>query len=276
MRLRTGAGTDTGRVREQNEDVYMVRAEQGLFVVCDGMGGAPAGEVASQMAAETILEQLNGAAQATDSTSDERGYLWQTSRLAEAVRRSNQLIYVQAQHDPRQAEMGTTVVGAWITHHIASVAHVGDSRAYLWHDNHLEPLTRDHSLVEAQVRAGLLDREKSAQSEHQNILVRVLGRQPKVHVDVNEVPLQPGDYLLLCSDGLTRMVEERTLAQAIFQLRDPQRICDYLIDAANRNGGADNITVVVVEVLGSWWRRFSDRWKRHAGGGHDGDAIPTV
>lgn len=278
MRLRVGAATDTGRVRELNEDVYMLRAELGLFVVCDGMGGAPAGEVASQMAAETIFEQLNGAVQETGAWEpvDEQGYLPQTSRLAEAVRQSNQFIYRQAQQNPCQAEMGTTVVGAWIAQHIASVAHVGDSRAYVWHNDQLEPVTRDHSLVEAQVRAGVLDREKSLQSEQQNILLRVLGREPEVQVELNEVPVQPGDYLLLCSDGLTRMVPEPMLAQAIFQLRDPQRICDYLVDAANRNGGVDNITVVVVEVVGTWWRRFWNRWRRDTRWGHDAEAHPTV
>jgi serine/threonine protein phosphatase PrpC len=278
MRLRVGAATDTGRVRELNEDVYLLRPEESLFVVCDGMGGCPAGEVASQMAIEAIQEQLNGAAQETPASAlaEEQGYLPQTSRLAQAVRRSNQVIYDQAQKDPRQAEMGTTIVGTWITDHIASVAHVGDSRAYLWHNGRLEPLTRDHSLVEAQVRAGLLDRESSRQSEEQNILLRVLGREPEVEVELNEVPVQPGDYLLLCSDGLTRMVPEPTLADAIFQLRDPQRICKYLIDTANRNGGADNITVVVVEVPARWWRRIGKRWRRQAGGAHDGQTHSAV
>jgi serine/threonine protein phosphatase PrpC len=265
MRLRVGAGTDKGRVRELNEDMYLLRAEQGLFVVCDGMGGAPAGEVASEIAVQTIVQQLNGTARdagASAGNGEPSGYLAQTSRLAAAVRRSNQVIYNQAQQDPRQAGMGTTVVGAWIGRHIASVAHVGDSRAYLWHKDSLEPLTRDHSLVEAHVRAGLLDRETSLQSAQQNILLRVLGRTPDIEVELNEVPVQPGDYLLLCSDGLTRMVPDAMLGEAIVQLRDPQRICDYLIDAANANGGADNITVVVVEVMGSWWRRLSNLWRR--------------
>jgi PPM family protein phosphatase len=278
MRLRVGAATHIGRVRALNEDVYLVRAERGLFVVCDGVGGAPAGEVASQMAADRILEQLgtpNGTTAALSSV-DERRYLPQTTRLVEAVRHSNQFIYNEARRDPRHAEMGTTIVGAWLSQHIASVAHVGDSRAYLWHNDRLEPLTRDHSLVEAQIRAGLLDRADSLQSEHQNVLVRVLGREPDVDVDVTEVPVQPGDYLLLCSDGLTRMVPEPALADAIFDLREPQRICDYLIETANLNGGADNITVVVVEVASSWWRRLSKRWSRDISGGRDAETYSAV
>ena len=274
MRLRVGARTDTGRVRALNEDVYVSRPEQGLFVVCDGMGGAPAGEVASQVAVETILEQLDAADEeaAVETGADGRSYLPRTNRLAQAVRRSNQVIYDQGRNDPRQAEMGTTVVGAWVTQHIASVAHVGDSRAYLFHENHLEQLTQDHSLVEAEVRAGLMDREQSRQADHQNVLLKVLGGAPDVDVELSEVPLQPGDYLLLCSDGLTRMVPERTLTQAIGELQNPQRICDYLIDAANRNGGADNITVIVVEVVDRWWRRMANRWNRQAGRGHDAEA----
>jgi PPM family protein phosphatase len=265
MRLRAGAGTDTGRVRALNEDVYVSRIDQGLFMVCDGMGGAPAGEVASQMAANIIVDRLDTSGNGTETQDDaEQNFLPRTNRLAEAVRRSNQIIYAQGQHDPRRAEMGTTVVGAWLSGHIASVAHVGDSRAYLWHRNHLELLTCDHSLVEAQVRAGTMDREQTRHADNQNVLLRVLGGGPDVDVDLSEVPVQPGDYLLLCSDGLTRMVPDAILSDAIGRLRDPQRICDFLIDAANRQGGADNITVVVVQVVESWWRRLATRWNRQA------------
>jgi serine/threonine protein phosphatase PrpC len=246
MRLRVGAGTDTGRVRDLNEDAYALRAEEGLFVVCDGMGGAPAGEVASQMAIDAILRQLNGQNDGRALAPAPDAYLPHTTRLADAVRRSNAFIYERAQVQPDCAGMGTTMVGAWIRQHIAGVAHVGDSRAYLWHDEHLEPLTRDHSLS----------------GPHANVLVRVLGREPEVDVELNEVAVQPGDYVLLCSDGLTRMVPEQAMAEAIHRFRDPQRICDYLIAAANTNGGADNITVVVVEVAGRWWPRLWSRWTR--------------
>ena len=262
MRLRAGAGTDRGRVRKLNEDAYVSRAGRGLFLICDGMGGAPAGEVASQIAVEAILARLDGTAQRMlDAPIAERGYLPQTRRLADAVRESNRAIYGRAQENPDHARMGTTVVGAWITEHVASLAHVGDSRAYLWHDGRLEPLTRDHSLVEAHVHAGLLDREESVHSTQHNVLVRVLGREPDVEVDLREVPVQPGDYVLLCSDGLTRMVPEGDLGQAIGRLRHPQRICDHLVDAANAGGGADNITVVVVEVVNGWWGRLARRWR---------------
>ena len=256
MRLRVGARTDTGRVRPQNEDAYMSQAEQGLFVVCDGMGGAPAGEVASAMAIQAIARELEdrqngGALEASP-------FLPHTQRLVDAVRQSNEFIYGEAQRDPRQAGMGTTIVGAWIREQIAGVAHVGDSRAYLWHNDRLEPLTRDHSLMEAHIEAGLADEGRSLPVEQQNVLVRVLGREPAVDVDVTEVPVRSGDYVLLCSDGLTRMVAEPELANAIRTYQDPQQICDQLIATANMNGGADNITVVVVEVTGGWWDRLLD------------------
>jgi protein phosphatase len=261
MHLRVGAATSTGRVRELNEDAYMVRIGQGLFVVCDGMGGAPAGEVASQIAVSAIAEQFKAAERGdrAPQPDDERHYLPQTSRLADAVRRSNRRIHRQAQCEPAQAGMGTTVVSAWIGEHIASVAHVGDSRAYLWHDDRLEPLTRDHSL-----------------EEEQNVLVRVLGREPEVDVDLREVPLRPGDYLLLCSDGLTRMVPDGELSETIRRCREPQRICDRLIAAANRNGGSDNITVVVVQVTGGWWRQVVNRWRRAPGRGQNAKADAAV
>jgi serine/threonine protein phosphatase PrpC len=257
MRLRVGAATDRGRVREMNEDVYGVRLNEGLFVVCDGMGGCLAGEVASRMAVDTILQELDDSAHegAASQVREDEGYLSQTSRLAEAVRRSNQVIYDRAQQDPQQTGMGTTMVGAWISDHIASVAHVGDSRAYLWRRNALEPLTRDHALA-----------------DQQNVLLRVLGRNPDVDVELNEVPVQQGDYLVLCSDGLTRMVPEDAVANAIVDIRDPQTICNHLIDAANRNGGQDNITLVVVEVRRSWWWRVADRWLGKTRGGRDGQA----
>ncbi|HEU4692837.1 MAG TPA: Stp1/IreP family PP2C-type Ser/Thr phosphatase [Vicinamibacterales bacterium] len=262
MRLRVGARTDTGRVRPQNEDAYMSRAEDGLFVVCDGMGGAPAGEVASEMAIQSIARQLTDDHR-NGSAAESSPFMPHTTRLLDAVRQSNEFIYGQAQKDPRQAGMGTTVVGAWIREQIAGVAHVGDSRAYLWHDDRLEPLTRDHSLIEAHVEAGLIDEGRQLPIEQQNVLVRVLGREPAVDVDVTEVPLQSGDYVLLCSDGLTRMVPEAEVAKAIRTFQEPQQICDHLIAAANENGGADNITVVVVEVTGGWWRRLIDEVGGH-------------
>jgi len=252
----------------------MSRAEEGLFVVCDGMGGAPAGEVASEMAIQAIARELKD--RENGDALEASPFLPHTQRLVDAVRQSNEFIYGEAQKDPRQAGMGTTIVGAWICEQIAGVAHVGDSRAYLWHNDRLEPLTRDHSLMEAHIEAGLADEGRSLPVEQQNILVRVLGREPAVDVDVTEVPVKSGDYVLLCSDGLTRMVAESELADAIRTYQEPQQICDHLIATANKNGGADNITVVVVEVTGGWWHRLIDRWKRSVRRGQDVETYAAV
>jgi protein phosphatase len=218
------------------------------------------------MALDAIVRELREPAETTAApAADSRGYLPHTNRLAAVVRRSNEVIYDQAQKDPRQAGMGTTVVGAWIRQQVVSIAHVGDSRAYLWHEERLEPLTRDHSLGEAHIAAGLIEDVRRLPAEQQHALVRVLGREPDVEVELKEVPVQPGDYVLLCSDGLTRMVPEFMLAKAFHQFQEPQRICDVLIAAANSHGGADNVTVVVVEVTGGWWRRLVNRWTRSVG-----------
>ena len=223
MRLKVGVATSVGRVRPTNEDAYLVRADQGLFVVCDGMGGAAAGEVASQLAVETIAAQV-----------------------------ANGAIIARARDEQAHAGMGTTVVGMWFGDGLASIAHVGDSRAYLRNESGFEALTCDHSLVEAQVKAGLINREQSLQSEHQNILLRALGRDSEIDVELSETTVAIGDRVLLCTDGLTRTVSDEGLAAALDRFRgDPQGACDHLIEMANNNGGPDNVTAVVVEFQGS-------------------------
>jgi protein phosphatase len=261
MHLSAAARTDKGCVRESNEDTYAVRPQDGLFVVCDGMGGCQAGEVASELAVTAIVEAVSSGPGMSAPDVGGTGYLPQTGRLVDAVRRSNELIYRRSKTDSRQADMGTTVVSAWIAGQIASVAHVGDSRAYLWHDDQLHRLTRDHSLLEACSRVGLADQLASLDPDTQNGLMRVLGREAEVDVDITEVPMQAGDYLLLCSDGLTRMLSDETVSETISRVRDAQQICDVLVEAAIRNGGLDNITVVAVEMKGNWWQRIAAQWK---------------
>jgi len=256
MQLYVGARTDTGRVRSLNEDVYLARPELGLFLVCDGMGGCPAGEVASEMAARSIVTYVDAADGATSEAAD--GYRPRSRRLRSAVERSNRYIFERAQVDPERAGMGTTVVGAWVNGQFVSVAHVGDSRAYLWHRDRLECLTRDHSLRGA--------------GDWDHVLLRALGREATVGVDLQELAVQPGDYMLLCTDGLTNAVPETMLCDAISRLRDPQRICDHLVDQANHNGGPDNITVIVVFMGGSIWRRLWYGWRRRFSGGHSAAA----
>jgi serine/threonine protein phosphatase PrpC len=256
MRLKVGAATSVGKVRQINEDAYLVRAEQGLFVVCDGMGGAAAGEVASQLAVETI------AAQATNGEpgGESRGFQPRTAGLGRAIEAANRAIIERARIEDEHAGMGTTVVGVWVGDGLASIAHVGDSRAYLRNEAGFEALTIDHSLVEAQVQAGLIDREQSLKSEHQNVLLRALGREADVEVELSETTVGVGDRVLLCTDGLTRTVTDEGLAAALDRFRgDPQSACDQLIAQANDNGGPDNVTVVVIEFQGSRLSRLFGR-----------------
>ena len=251
MRLKVGAATSIGRVRITNEDAFIAQADQGLFVICDGMGGAAAGEVASQLAVETIAAQL-GDYHGNGSGDGHADYLPRTLALDRAIQAANVAIYERSQADHATAGMGTTVVSAWAADGIVSLGHVGDSRAYLAHASAFEGVTSDHSLVEAQVRAGVITREQSLQSEYQNVLLRALGRDPFVDVELAEMHVEPGDRLLLCSDGLTRVVDQHEMAGVLDRFRgDPQGACDSLITAANANGGPDNITVVIVEFMGT-------------------------
>lgn len=250
MRLSAGAATAKGLGRERNEDIYVSQVAQGLFVVCDGMGGTRAGEVASQIAAATILQELQRPGNATVADGrPQEGYRLQSYRLAAAVRESNRRIYTDGQQNPARAEMGTTVVGAWLEHDIASIAHVGDSRAYLWRDDYLETLTRDHTLQEALASEGLEAGSEELLEDPRDMLLRVVGGEPDVDVDLVEIPLRSGDYLVMCTDGLTRIVPDTMVSTSISRFRDPQRICHYLVDLAVQNGGTDDITVVVVEIV---------------------------
>ncbi len=249
MRLKVGAATSVGKVRPINEDAYLVSADRGLFVVCDGMGGAAAGEVASRLAIDTIGASI---AEPTPSARARGGFQPRTEILGYAIAAANDAILDRAQDDDEHAGMGTTVVGIWIADNLMSIAHVGDSRCYVRSQSTLKPITSDHSLVEAQVQAGLLNREESLKSEYQNILLRALGREPDVEVELNEIAVSPGDLVLLCTDGLTRMVSDARIAEALARCEgDPQAACDALVAAANAAGGPDNITVVAIEVVGA-------------------------
>jgi serine/threonine protein phosphatase PrpC len=147
--------------------------------------------------------------------------------------------------------MGTTVVSAWLQHGFASIAHVGDSRAYLWRDTHLETLTQDHTLLEALAREGFEVPGEELQADPRDILLRVVGGEPDVEVDVVEIPVRPGDYLVLCTDGLTRVVSDTIMSASISRLRHPQCICDHLVHTATCSGGTDDVTVMVVEIVDS-------------------------
>ena len=246
-----GARTDIGRHRSNNEDNFSIVPELGLFVLSDGMGGEAAGELASRIAVEEISRQMkelarNGSAPLSGDPNPQ--FSEDTNQLAAALRRSNRVIWEAAQQHASQRGMGATVDAALLQGPVLSIAHVGDSRIYLLHGGQLQQLTEDHSLVMEQVRRGLMTREEAEQSEMQNVLIRALGTEENVTVDLDEVFVTPGDQVLLCSDGLTRMITESGIAQVIGEAQTPKQACDRLVEIANDNGGADNITVVVVRL----------------------------
>jgi protein phosphatase len=244
--LTAKARTDGGRKRDHNEDkysTYLVDGSSGFFIVADGMGGHAAGEVASQMAIQEITQSAtagwNRMAQG-GSPDAARGYInaW--------ITKANQKIFALGQ--AKRNNMGTTLTAAFVANGQVYAANVGDSRTYLVREGQLYPLTRDHSLVASLVQAGLLEPEAVYNHPQRNEIFRSLGQQSDVNVDVFEpVPLQPGDRLLLCSDGLWEMVRESEMQEILARNPDPQSACNELTRVANEHGGEDNITVVLAQ-----------------------------
>lgn len=264
VRVVCGGMTDLGRVRSNNEDCFRIVTQLNLFVLADGMGGEAHGEVASALAVETVVNhcldaEANPAAQVLGEV--QPNWSANTKRLLTAVHLANRNIFKSAEEHPEQHGMGATLTAAWIDRAKLSIAHVGDSRAYLLRGGSLLQLTRDHSLVAEQVRRGVLTLAEAEESDMQSVLLRALGAQPEIEVDAEEHILFPRDVLLLCSDGLTRMVTEPEIAGVLQAETDPVRGAEELIALANERGGPDNITVVIVRVLKdskgwfSWLRR---------------------
>jgi protein phosphatase len=229
--------TDTGRQRRDNEDSAFARAP--VFVVADGMGGAQAGEVASRLAIEAFEHGL------PDDGSPEE-------RLATRVREANHQIYERSRADRGRAGMGTTLTAAYVDDAHVAIAHVGDSRAYLFRAGTLQRLTQDHSLVDELVRRGKLTEEQAAEHPQRSIITRALGPEPDVEVDTWTYPARPGDVVLLCSDGLTSMISEDRVREVLDAHPNLDEAADALIHEANEAGGRDNITVVLfrLEELG--------------------------
>jgi PPM family protein phosphatase len=225
--------SDTGRQRRANEDSFFVRAP--LFVVADGMGGAQAGEVASRLAAEAFAGGL------PDAGTPEQ-------RLEVRVRDANTRIHDRSQEDRTLNGMGTTLTAAYLDGDELSLAHVGDSRAYLLRDGELTRLTRDHTLVDELVRRGELTEQEAAEHPQRSIITRALGPEPDIDIDLHTHCMQAGDVLLLCSDGLTGMISEDEVAQILGGARSLGDAGRALVHAANEAGGRDNITVVLFRL----------------------------
>jgi PPM family protein phosphatase len=271
VQIVSGGVSDVGRVRTNNEDSFRIVEPQNLFILSDGMGGEAHGEVASAMAVETIAKYCS---QNEEPKQDSGATLpgtvlesWSapTKRLQNAVFQANFAIYKSAQEHPEQRGMGATLTAGWVNGSKLSLAHVGDSRAYLLRAGGLQQLTSDHSLVAEQVRRGIITPQQAEESEMQSVLLRALGAHAEVDVDMEEVDLIPRDLLLFCSDGLTRMVTEPEIAGVLQSETDPGSAAQKLVNLANERGGMDNVTVVVARIQEeskgwfSWLRRDSGR-----------------
>jgi PPM family protein phosphatase len=251
VRIASGGVTNAGRVRTNNEDNYKMVDPLNLYVLSDGMGGEAHGEIASAMAVETVVKhcidiETNPAAKVIGAV--QPSWSARTKRLSTAVHLANSNIFKSAEKNPDQHGMGATLTAVWIDGAKLSIAHVGDSRAYLLRGGTLLQLTRDHSLVAEQVRRGILTAAEAEESDMQSVLLRALGAQAEIEVDAEEHTLFPRDVLLLCSDGLTRVVTEPEIAGTLQSETDPAQAAEKLVAMANERGGPDNITVLVVRL----------------------------
>jgi len=262
--------TDPGKVRRNNEDSCFADGDLGLLIVADGMGGHAAGEVASHLAVQVIRDQVVQALRTGKIPARDGAPLHLSDRarlLDAAVHLANDMILETAQKSPERRGMGTTVVAALLSGRRLAVAHVGDSRLYLLRKGEFRQITQDHSLVAEQVAKGLLTPEQAETSEIQNVLSRALGVKAEVEVDVTEPNLENGDLILLCSDGLSRMVKDGAISAELSRLKEPTEMCHNLVRLALEQGGRDNVTVAVgrVQSVGLWssvkklWRRPARR-----------------
>lgn len=250
--LRVGRRTDLGRVRDLNEDSLLalefVTANKslshpvGLFVVADGMGGHEGGEIASGLLVQTLAAQADGLLAAAKPGAALDAGQW----LTDAIQVANAAVYERAR--TTETDMGTTVVAALVIGNEATIAHVGDSRAYRVHAGGIEPLTVDHSLVESMVASNQITREEARGHPQANVIYRTIGDKRQVVVDLDRVTLGPDESLLLCSDGLNGMMRDEAIQALIAPASSPQAACDALVSAANAAGGEDNISVILVRL----------------------------
>jgi len=230
--------SDRGRKRPSNEDAFGYSVEHGVYVVCDGMGGAAAGEIASSLAVDEVMKLL--------TSRDGSNTLPEDAEHAVAV--ANQTIFARAERSNKLSGMGTTMVALLTSERRAWLINVGDSRGYHMRNGHLEQVTVDHSLVEEQVRLGRIDRAEALRSPLRNVITRALGTQSSVTPDIFELEIEPGDLFLLCSDGLTRELSDAFLESLLSVGAPLEELCTRLVSAANQAGGHDNITCLLVRV----------------------------
>lgn len=249
--------TDIGRKRQRNEDSYLVNDKIGLYIVADGMGGHAGGEFASKIAVSTVEEIIRGEDR-VKSNVPTNSYLdanqqsevegQEQERLKDAINRAGNMIVRRAFEDPELKGMGTTSTVMFISNERAYIAHVGDSRAYCVRDGEIIQITEDHSLVHEQLKSGLITEEEAKTHQLKNIITRSVGVQEEVEVDTVVWKIQVGDSYLLCSDGLSNMMQDEEM-QEIITKNDVEQGARELVDLANQRGGEDNITLILLKIL---------------------------
>jgi len=250
--LQSASLTDPGRVRDHNEDCIESRPEIGLFVLADGMGGYNAGEVASGMATSLIADGLQEAwkPREVDRMGREEAKSLSEKLIRDQIARSNNAIFTTSQNNPECAGMGTTLVVTHFYDNFMAVAHIGDSRLYRLRDDVMEQVTRDHSLLQEQLDSGLITPEEAKLSQNKNLVTRALGIDPTVEPEIHTYETQEDDIYLLCSDGLSDMVEDEEIRLTLITLKtNPNLTVQQLIQAANDNGGRDNISAMLIRVV---------------------------
>ena len=247
--------TDTGKVREHNEDTIGSEPDIALFVLADGMGGYNAGEVASGIAVKTIINLVRESYQVQELEGTDRatGYMRPSIILRDAILRANKIIHQTSKTQPQCEGMGTTVVAALYYDDKIITAHVGDSRLYRLRGDRFEQLTMDHSLLQELVDRGFYSQEEAARSTNKNYVTRALGVEPTVEVELHEHPCEKGDFYVFCSDGLSDMVEDEDIHLTISTFNDNlETIVKQLVQLSNEHGGRDNISVIMTQVIDSF------------------------
>ncbi len=242
MSITSAGRTDVGVIRSGNEDNYLMVPDRGVFIVADGMGGHAAGEVASEMAVRIIARELGDISSRTDQEASER--------IRNSIIEANAAIFQRTLSEQDKRGMGTTATAMVVLGDNYLIGQVGDSRAYVLRKGDLLQLTKDHSYVQEQVDAGYLSPEEARTHPYSNVITRCVGANVDVTPDVYSGALQTGDVYLLASDGITGMIEDEDLSEMMTKLTEPQQLADALVDEANRRGGLDNVTVIVIRVDG--------------------------
>ena len=267
--IQVAAKTDVGCVRKNNEDAFGYSEKLGLYLVCDGMGGMAAGEVASKLAIDTMRDYFQMTASSGQYPmigKPVEGASQLSNALASAIHMANDAIYAAANAEGEARRgMGSTIVAVLANpkEPLYSIAHVGDSRIYRLRNGLLDQLTDDHSLVMEQVRRGMITREEAEHSEMANIIIRALGPEPEVEPDVDDQIAYPGDQLLLATDGLTKLVPDTQIQSILSSSRTVQAAVDTLVQSARDQGGDDNITCVLIRFATMpWYKQWFRRYGR--------------